>query len=188
VNGGGAALPRRHPVVRVAWKVSFVLAVLMMLLLAAGWALGGAWSGEASTTVRAPAEVVYDLVASPRRWDEWTPWPEVAFAYRGPTSGQGAARTWDDPAVGAGSFTITEARRPTSVGYRVELEGGSPTEGAFRFESVPGGTRVTWREEGDLGGNPLLGWAALSLRQRHGRQLQERLLGLAAAAEQGLAP
>jgi hypothetical protein len=176
--------PRRHPIVAVAAKLAFAMAALMLALFVIGVALGGAWSGEATLTVRAPADVVFDLVESPRLWDEWTPWPEVAFAYEGPPSGTGAKRSWDDPAVGVGSFTVTEARRPSVVRYQVELEGGAPTWGVFAMESVPEGTRVTWREEGDFGRNPLLGWAALSLRRRHGRQLEDRLRGLATVAEE----
>jgi hypothetical protein len=188
LSGEELALPRRHPVVALASKLSLALAAFMLVMLVTGLVLGGAWSGEASSTVRAPADVVFDLVASPRRWDEWTPWPEVAFTYSGPTSGTDAKRSWNDPAVGAGSFTVTEALRPSSVRYRVELEGAGATLGSFDFAAVPEGTRVTWREEGDFGKNPLMGWAAFSLRRRHGIQLEERLRGLAAAAERQTAP
>jgi hypothetical protein len=188
VSNGTDLPPRRHPIVAVAAKLAFALAALMLALFVIGLSLGGAWSGEASTIVSAPADVVFDLVESPRLWDEWTPWPEVAFGYDGPPSGTGAKRSWNDPAVGVGSFTVTEARRPSVVRYVVELEGGAPTRGAFEMASVPEGTRVTWREEGDFGRNPLLGWAALSLRRRHGGQLEDRLRGLAAAAEARVTP
>ena len=63
---------------------------------------------------------------------------------------------------------------------------GSPTLGSFALEPEGGGTRVTWREEGDFGSNPIMAWAALGVRRRHGRELEERLEGLAAAARGGL--
>jgi uncharacterized protein YndB with AHSA1/START domain len=174
---------RRHPFVALAAKVSAAFATLLVVLMLTGLALGGTWAGEADVVVRAPGATVFELVASPRRWDEWTPWPEVAFTYEGPASGAGAARRWNDPGMGAGTFTVTEATWPSLIRYEVELEGGPPTRGSFRLEPSDGGTRVTWREEGDFGRNPLMGWAALSLRRKHGPQLGERLKGLAAAAE-----
>jgi hypothetical protein len=183
LNPETGVLPPRHPLVYAAWKLSFAFALLMMALVSIGYALGGSWSGEASWTVRAPAQVVYAMVESPRRWQEWTPFPEVAFAYQGPDGGKGSSRSWNDPSIGTGSFTVTEATPSTSVSYLVELEDGPSTTGTFRFESIPEGTKVTWREEGDLGRNPLMGWAALSLRRKHDGELENRLRGLAEAAE-----
>jgi uncharacterized protein YndB with AHSA1/START domain len=184
VSDPGAFGARRHPFVALAAKISAVFATLLLVVMLTGLALGGAWAGEADVVVQAPGETVFDLLASPRRWDEWTPWPEVAFTYEGPPSGAGASRSWNDPRMGAGTFTVTEANRPSQVRYVVELGGGAPpTRGTFTLEPSDGGTRVTWREEGDFGRSPMMGWAALSLRRKHGPQLGERLKGLVAAAE-----
>jgi uncharacterized protein YndB with AHSA1/START domain len=173
-----------NPVVGLAWKVSAAVALVLVSLLVAGLLLPGTWSAEASSTVEAPPETVYRLVASPRLWDEWAPWPEMEFRYEGPSAGVGALRTWDDPGAGAGSFTITEASPPHLVRYRVELEGGFVTLGTFRLEAVDGATHVTWSEEGDFGRNPLLGWTALSMARRHGDELGRRLRDLGSVARE----
>jgi uncharacterized protein YndB with AHSA1/START domain len=168
----------------VGWKLSAAIVLLMGGFLAAGWALPGTWEGEASRVIAAPVDSVFALLDSPRRWDEWTPWPEIPFQYEGPARGSGARRSWDAPDVGTGSFTITEAEPPTLIRYEVALAGESqPMRGSFRLEAASVGTRVTWREEGDFGANPVLGWTALAMRRRHGKALDLRLEGLAAAAQ-----
>lgn len=173
-----------NPVVRVARWMAAGFALLLGATLLVGALLPGAWWAEAAWTVQAPPERIYPLLAAPERWDEWTPWPGMAFSYDGPSSGVGARRTWDDPGVGAGSFTVVDAEPPSLIRYRVEVDGGEVvTRGAFRLERTDAGTRVSWREEGDFGANPLLGWAALSMRRNHGAELERRLHDLATAAE-----
>jgi uncharacterized protein YndB with AHSA1/START domain len=173
-----------NPVLQAGWKLSAFFVALLAALLIAGWLLPGSWQVHAERVIRAPSDTIFALLGTPRRWDEWTPWPEIPFTYEGPESGAGARRRWDAPDVGAGSFTITDAEPPTLLRYRVDLAGEDfPTVGSFRLEETAEGTRVTWSEEGDFGDNPVLGWAALAMRRRHGRELEARLEALAAAAE-----
>jgi uncharacterized protein YndB with AHSA1/START domain len=186
-----AAGPRaraRNPVVQAGWKLSLAFVLLIALFVGAGFFLPGTWSAEATRTVAAPPDSVFALLGSPRRWDEWTPWPEIEFNYEGPAQGAGAKRSWDAPQIGAGSFTITAAERPSHVEYVVALAGeAQATRGSFRIEAVDGGTRVTWREEGDYGSNPVMGWAALSMKRRHSSELAARLDALAERATNGTA-
>lgn len=174
-----------NPVVQAGWKVAGAFALLMGGLLVAGVFLPGAWSVETGRTVAASPDSVFALLAAPRRWDEWTPWPEMAFSYEGPESGSGARRSWDTPEIGQGAFTITEASAPALVRYRVDVgpEGDQVILGTFRLEPSGAGTRVTWREEGDFGANPVLAWAALSMRRKHGAELERRMEGLARTVE-----
>jgi uncharacterized protein YndB with AHSA1/START domain len=182
-------LHRPNPVVQAGWRMAGAFALLMGGLLVAGIFLPGAWSAETSRTVQAAPDSVFALLAAPRRWDEWTPWPDMAFSYNGPESGSGARRSWDAPDIGQGSFTITEADPSALVRYRVDVgpDGGQAILGTFRLEPEGTGTRVVWREEGDFGANPVLAWAALSMRRKHGGELERRMEGLAAAAEAGRA-
>jgi hypothetical protein len=100
--------------------------------------------------------------------------------------GPGAHRSWDTPDLGEGSLTITEARRPTSLSYRVEMDGGGQvTFGEFHLEEEGGSVRISWSERGDFGSNPVLAWAALAMRRRHGTALERRLEALEAAAGGG---
>jgi len=174
-----------NPIARIGWKISALFALLMGVFLLGGLLLDGSWSAEASWTVEAPPEAVYALLESPVRWDEWAPAPPgMTFTYEGPPGGQGAGRSWDEPEVGSGSFVITEAQLPQMVRYRVDVQGGNlVTLGMLQLDPDGRGTRVTWREDGDFGGNPLLSWAALAMKRRHGSALERRLQDLAAVAE-----
>jgi uncharacterized protein YndB with AHSA1/START domain len=183
-----APVRSRNPVVQAGWKLSLVFVGAILLFVGAGFFLPGTWSAEATRVIEASPDSVFALVASPKRWDEWTPWPEIQFSYDGPPEGAGAQRSWDAEQIGAGSFTITAAERPTRVEYEVALEGeAQPTRGSFRLEPVGGETQVSWREEGDYGSNPVMGWAALSMKRRHAGELEARLGALAERATKGAA-
>ena len=49
--------------------------------------------------------------------------------------------------------------------------------GELRIEALGGGgmSRVTWREEGDLGRNPLMGYVARNMSKSQATQLAEGL-------------
>jgi hypothetical protein len=71
--------------------------------------------------------------------------------------------------------TITGSAAPTLVRYEVEVEGGASVSGELRIEPLGAASRVTWREEGDLGRNPLMGYVARNMSQSQGAQLAEGL-------------
>ncbi|MDP2958392.1 MAG: SRPBCC family protein [Longimicrobiales bacterium] len=155
------------------------LAGLLALVLAVGFALPGTWSAERSLAVAAPPESLYPLLEAPSSWRKWTAWPDSGLAAEGPERGVGAALRWDDPELGDGRFEIVEAVAPEKVRYRVEVEGGTlRTEGVLTLVREEGGTRVTWREEGDFGWNPLLGYWARFMERVQGRELEKALVRL----------
>lgn len=171
-----------NPVVRVGSRMAAAFAAFLILILAAGFLLSGTWSAEARLEMEVPPAAVFELIDSPRRWEEWSPWPQVTSSYHGPSRGEGAVRRWEGPQVGRGSFTITASEPPRLLRYRVEVDGDLTTDGTFRLEPTGTGTRVTWSEEGDFGWNPLMGWAALFMERAQGAQLEGGLGRLEAAA------
>ena len=69
---------------------------------------------------------------------------------------------------------------PTHVSYRVEVnDGRMSTDGTLELNPEGAGTRVRWREEGDLGRNPLMGYWALSMDRAQSDELQKSLDRLA---------
>ena len=52
---------------------------------------------------------------------------------------------------------------------------GAAAAGELRIEALEGGSRVTWREEGDLGRNPMMGYVARNMPKSQGVQLVEGL-------------
>jgi hypothetical protein len=164
----------------------FIVATTFFLLifLSVGFVLSGEWRAERTVSIAAPAEVVWPMIADLRRWDDWAPLGEVEGIFPGATTGPGAVREWDDPAWGYGSVTIRELQEGRRLAYDVRVEGGLQTAGTLLLEaSGAAETRVTWREEGDFGWNPLLSWFAWGMEARQGAQLERGLQQLRALAE-----
>jgi uncharacterized protein YndB with AHSA1/START domain len=161
-------------------------AALLTLFLLVGWLLPQTWEAEASTHIAAPPSAVYALLDSPEGWRRWTPWPESGVERSGPDRGPGATLSWNDPELGTGSFEIVGGTEPARVDYAVRVDDGAMrTDGTLSLTPEAGGVRVDWREQGDLGWNPLMGYWALSLSRAQSEELAkglERLRALVADA------
>jgi len=144
--------------------------------LLVGYLLPGDWDAEASAQLQAPPEVVYSFLDSPAGWQRWTPWPESGVEHSGPERGAGASLAWNDPDLGSGSFTIAGATPPSGVTYSVLIDDGAiRAEGSVDVVAEDGGSRVTWREHGDFGWNPLMGYWALSMGRAQTDELNKGL-------------
>ncbi len=159
---------------RLAKVFGFIGAVLVTFMVV-GLLLPGRWSAEATVEIGADPDVVFAFMDDLGRWDEWTPWSEVESELSDPSRGEGAVRNWDDPQYGRGAITITESREPILVAYRVEIEGRTQVTGRLEIQPWPGGSLVVWREQGDFGWNPLMGYVARGMSKSQGRQLLESL-------------
>lgn len=166
-------------------------AALLLGFLAVGFFLSGEWEAGAEAVVDAPASELLPLLDSPEGWRAWTTWPDSGLTRSGPERGAGASVSWDDADLGSGTFTVDEVREGLSVVYSVEVEGAAGanmrTSGRIELEPTPGGTRVVWREQGDLGSNPLMGYWARSMRRVQSTEMEKGLDRLAAAAAAGAA-
>ncbi|NJD18492.1 MAG: hypothetical protein FIA95_04320 [Gemmatimonadetes bacterium] len=179
---GGARPPVNGSPFSLGVRVLGAGAALLVLFLAVGFALPRTWSAERSAVLSSPPAEVFALLERPSAWRTWTAWPDSGLVAGGPEAGVGARMSWSDKELGSGSFEIVEALFPTRVRYRVEVEGGSlRTEGTFTLAPSAGGTRVTWREEGDLGWSPLMGFWARFMARAQGRELEKALARLETA-------
>lgn len=170
-------------------RILAVGAFLLFGFLAVGFLLPGTWSAERTVTLASPPDVVFPLVDAPEAWRLWTAWPDSGLVTEGPQRGVGARLTWNDAELGDGSFEIVAADAPRSVRYRVDVQGGSMhTDGTFLLEPDGSGTRVTWREEGDFGRNPLMGYWARLMSRAQGKELDKALLRLDSLARTEAAP
>jgi len=173
-----------HPY-RIAGIILGTLALFFIGFMVVGLLLPSGWDAERMTVIRAESDDVLPFLVAPERWTEWTPTPESGVVAFGPMEGPGAGHRWDDPAYGEGEFQIIAVSPSGEVRYEVEVEGGSiRILGQIVLEPAGEGTTlVRWREEGDFGWNPLLGYLASRMNALQGAQMEASLSTLKAAVE-----
>lgn len=156
-------------------------ALLLGALLAVGFVLPGTWEAEARTNLAVGVEELRPLLDSPEGWRRWTQWPDSGLDRSGPKRGAGARVAWSSRELGSGSFHIDEVS-PTRVTYSVEVDGVGRetmrTVGTIVLDARPDGTTLRWRESGDLGRNPLMGYWALSMKRAQSAEMEKSLARL----------
>ena len=160
-----------------AWAFGVIAAALSASLLIGLW-LPSSWLAESSIEIAADPATVFVFLEDLSRWEEWTPWGDIESEVTDPPSGIGAARVWDDEQLGSGSVTITESRPPGLLRYRVEMGGRERINGELEVVAVAEGSLVTWKEAGDFGWNPLMGYVARGMGESQGKQLAASLIRL----------
>lgn len=175
---------RRRGIRRVLAALFGLLGLGGIAFLLVGLALARPWSAERTITVQAPPAAVFLYLDSLALWDRWTVWDQVGSTFSGPGRGAGARRTWDDARYGEGAFVLTHSDQDRRLRYEVVVEGGAiRIRGDVRLTPGPGGTRVTWREDGELARNPLLGYVAGSISRSQGEEMARSLSRLKTVVE-----
>jgi len=141
-------------------RIAAALVVLVVVLAAVGFMLPSRFHVERSVEIGAPAGKIYGLIADPHEWKRWTVWnqrdPAMKMAYSGPASGVGAGWSWVSKTEGTGNMEFTDARPDERIGYKLTFpEFGMQSAGALTLAAAGGKVRVTWTNEGELGGNPI---------------------------------
>ena len=137
----------------------------LAVLFLAGLTFSGEWTAGSTISIAAPPELIYEDVATLRKWREWSIWndqadPDCQHTYEGPESGVGAKWKWNGPVLSEGVLTITEASIAKGVKYDLELAGMAPAKGALEFELQDKQTTVSMTVRGSFGG-AFGGWLAL---------------------------
>lgn len=156
-------------------------ALLLGGFLTVGFLLPGTWGARAERWLPVAPDSVFALLDGPAGWSAWAPVPDTGVSFEGPDGGPGARMTWDHPEWGSGSFEIVSARPGAEVRYRVLVQDGTMrTEGVVTLTPRDGGTALAWRESGDFGWNPLMGYWALFMERAQGREMNKSLEALEA--------
>lgn len=138
------------------WKILIALVVIVVGLVTVIALQPARYRVSRSTTIAAPAPVVFGQVNDFHRWTAWSPWekidPAMKRTYEGPPAGVGASYAWAGKGeVGEGRMTIVESR-PSDL-IQVKLEFVKPFAGTSvaEFSFKPDGERilVTWSMTGD---------------------------------------
>ncbi len=165
----------------------FVLALAAVVLIG-GLLISPKFSVERSASIGAPPEAVYELVADPRRWKEWSVWnrrdPQMAMSYSGAASGAGAVWAWKSASEGDGRMSFTEAEPGRRIAYELFFpDFGTTSTGALTLVPEGGGTKITWTVAGEMGRNPVTRWFALAMDGMMGKDFDAGLANLKALAE-----
>ncbi|HEX4511160.1 MAG TPA: SRPBCC family protein [Burkholderiaceae bacterium] len=170
-------------------KITLAAVVLLVVgVLALGYALPSQYRVERSIVIDAPVARIYPLVSAPRMWLRWSIWthrdPGMKIEYFGPDSGTGAGWRWDSRSEGRGEMTLTRTDPDTGFDYKLYFpDYQSTSTGEFRMTPEGNGTRVTWNNHGDVGSNPLHHYLAAFMDRLVGPDFDAGLHNLKALAE-----
>lgn len=138
------------------WKILIALVVIVVGLVAVIALQPARYRVSRSTTIAAPAPVVFAQVNDFHRWTAWSPWekidPAMKRTYEGPPAGVGASYTWvGSGEVGEGRMTIVESRPSDLIQVKLEFVKPFAGTGVAEFTFKPEGDRtlVTWSMTGD---------------------------------------
>jgi len=171
----------------IQWVLA-VVGALALLVVAVGFFLPSSFEVKRAIDIQAPPAKVYDMVADPRVWSKWSVWtrrdPKMDIAYGGPPFGQGARWSWKSKSEGTGSMEFVRVEPNKRIEYTLSFpDFGMKSAGTFTFEDHDGGTRVTWTNGGDVGGNPLKHYLAVMMDRMVGPDFEGGLANLKAVAE-----
>lgn len=130
----------------IAMIAAFLLAVLLIFVVTRP----DTFRIERRTTINAPPEKIFHLIANFRQWEAWSPWekvdPTALRSYTGSGSGKGAVYVWQgNRKLGVGRMEIVEATSPSLALIKIDFEAPMTAHNTIKFELERQGatTRVT---------------------------------------------
>lgn len=138
-------------------SIAVVFAVLMAGLLGFATTQPDSFRVERSTSINAPASVIFPFINDLQRWSAWSPYekidPAMKRTFSGASSGTGAIYDWDgNNEVGAGRMEITAESPPSQLSIQLDFlrpfEGRNQVE--FTLNETGGTTQVTWAMQGPM--------------------------------------
>ena len=136
-------------------KILIAVAVVVVVFLVVVAMQPSEFHVARTTTIAAPAPVVFAQVNDFHKWEAWNPWakmdPTMKQSYAGAPAGSGAVYTWaGNSEVGEGRMTVTESR-PSDL-IRIRLDFLKPFAGTsvaeFTFKPEGDQTAVVWSMTG----------------------------------------
>jgi hypothetical protein len=169
---------------KILRNAAIAIAAILVLLLVIAFFLPSKFVVERSTLIAAPVDSIYARVAAPRTWATWSAWTvkedsTLLYTCAGPESGVGAIMKFTAQRMGNGELAIVEAVPGRAVGYQLRLTGTDmKVNGRITLEPAGSGTRITWRDSGDLGRNVLLRYLAPMLEKNLAAAYEKNFQGL----------
>lgn len=136
------------------------LIALIVLALGIGFLMPDGWQVERSLTMSAKPEAIHPLVANLKSWPMWMPWmegdPSMTLDFEGADGMPGSKMSWKSEKNGNGALTVTSSDPARGVEYSLMMaEFSQPARGSITFQPEGAATRVTWKDAGTVGQNPI---------------------------------
>lgn len=154
---------------------------VILILVAIGFFLPSRWHVERSVVINAGPEKIYPMIANMKDgWPQWSAFdkedPNIQYSYSGPAMGDGSSRAWISSKMGNGIQKITKADPKSGVDFEISMDnGGFVLFGSITMDKDPAGTKVTWRDGGDMGANPIYKIMGYLMDPMMGKTLQQSL-------------
>ena len=150
-------------------KLFRIVLVLIVLLLGLPFVIGSfmssEWDVEASVVIPSQRLMVHYVVEDPSRWPQWNALcpPAETLRLSGQKRGEGAVLTGGDADL---RWEITASDPAKGITFTRGLGDTVQGTGEISYAEVEGGTEVTGRDHGDVGGNPMTRLFAGMVRTR----------------------
>jgi len=143
---------------RICKKILIGLMLLIVGLAVIGFFLPSHFKVERSIEISAPPEKIYPYLEDPRAWSKWAVWnqrdPQMQVTYLGPEKGEGAKWLWISRSEGNGGMDFVKAEPPRLIEYKLSFPDFNMSSGGkLELTSTGAVTKMTWTNEGDVGGN-----------------------------------
>jgi uncharacterized protein YndB with AHSA1/START domain len=142
-------------VLKVFLIIAAVLVVAVTVVLALAATKPDTFRVTRTTTIKAPPEKIYPLIADFHRWTAWSPYenkdPAMKRTYGGTPGAVGQTYGWSgDKNIGVGSMTLTEAAPSSKVALKLDFISPFEAHNTVVFSIVPqgDGTMVSWDMQG----------------------------------------
>jgi uncharacterized protein YndB with AHSA1/START domain len=139
--------------------IAIVIAVLVVVPLAAILIFAATkpdtFRVQRATSIKAPPEKIFPLIADFHGWGAWSPYekldPAMKRTYSGAANGKGAVYEWDsDGKAGRGRMEIADTSAPSKVAIKLDFFKPFETHNMVEFTIELKGdtTNVTWAMHG----------------------------------------
>jgi hypothetical protein len=170
--------------------VALTLVTLLVLALVVGLCMPKEWSVERSLVVNAESAKIHPIVGNLESWPRWMPWmeddPQMRITFEGTAGEAGSKMSWISEEMGNGLMTTVKS--DPAAGFEYELmmdEFEEPAHGSIVYAAEGTSTRVTWKDTGTLGSNPLMRLMGPVLEGMLGHYFDKGLANVKAIVEQG---
>ena len=127
--------------------IILIIVAIFVLLLIIGLFLPKNVHVESSTTINAPAKVVFNQVNHLKNWSNWSPfleeYPEMIQTYEGPAEGVNASYLWSMKSD-SGKLTIIESIPYERIVNDLNFYENGQAKGSWTFEETDQRTKVAW--------------------------------------------